>query len=356
MDELVGFFVNTLVLRTDLAGDPSVEQLLGRVREFWLGALEHQDVPFERLVEDLAPDRSLARHPLFQVMLALQNAGTMAARAAGLPGITAAPVASGPALARFDLDVVVSEVTGADGRLGGLRGSVTGTADLFDEDAVQAIAVRLGRVLAGVAGGPRVRLHEVAVLDAAERAQLLSGWAGSESVVPAVSVPGLVAVRVAGGAGCGGGGGWGCAVVVRAAGAVCGAAGGCAGGGGVGPESVVGVLMERSAGLVVALLAVLKCGAAYVPLDPAYPVERIRFMVADAGPRVVLADRAVGWAGWWRCGCCRAGSWVAGDVSAWGAGWWGCCGWAGVCDVHLGIDGGAEGGGGFASGGCAAGA
>ena len=179
LDELVGFFVNTLVLRTNLTGDPSVEQLLGRVRESWLGALEHQDVPFERLVEILAPDRSLARHPLFQVALALQNTGTVAARAAGLPGITATPVAAGPPRPRFDLDIAVWEATGADGRPGGLRGTVIAAADLFDEETVQAIAVRLGRVLAAVAAGPQARLHEITVLEAAERAQLLTGWNGT---------------------------------------------------------------------------------------------------------------------------------------------------------------------------------
>ena len=294
LDELVGFFVNTLVLRTDLAGDPSFEQLLGRVRESWLGALEHQDVPFERLVEDLAPDRSLARHPLAQVTLTLQNIGTVAARAAGLPGITAAPVAAGTAQAQFDLSVVASEVTGADGRLGGLRGSVTAAVDLFDEDMAGLIAVWLGRVLAGVAGGPLVRLHEVAVLDAAERAQLLTGWAGAAVSVPAVSVPELVGVWVAAApdavAVVDGDARLSYAQLERCAGALA----GVLAAEGVGPESVVGVLMDRSAGLVVALLAVLKCGAAYLPLDRGYPAGRVRFMVADAGARVVLADGAVG--------------------------------------------------------------
>src|SRR6202042_481556 len=197
LDELVGFFVNTLVLRTDLAGDPSVEQLLGRVRESWLGALEHQDVPFERLVEELAPDRSLARHPLFQVVLSLQNPGAVAGRGGGLRGVTAAPVAAGMAQARFDVSVLLSEVAGADGRLGGLRGSVTAAADLFDEDTVQGFAARLGRVLAGVAGGQHARVHEVVVLEAAERAQVVAGWNDTATVVPEVLVPELIAARAA---------------------------------------------------------------------------------------------------------------------------------------------------------------
>ena len=152
LDELVGFFVNTLVLRTDLAGDPSVEQLLGRVRESWLGALEHQDVPFERLVEVLAPGRSLGRHPLAQVTLTLQNMAPGAA--AGLPGIRAARWP--PARRRPGSTCLWWwRRTGAEGRPGGLRGTVTAAADLFDEDAVQAMAARLGRVLAAVAAGPR---------------------------------------------------------------------------------------------------------------------------------------------------------------------------------------------------------
>ena len=282
LDELVGFFVNTLVLRTNLTGDPAFTELLGRVRESWLGALEHQDVPFERLVEVLAPDRSLARHPLFQVGLTLQNTGTTAARESGLPGITATPVAAALAQARFDLDIGVAEVTGADGRPGGLRGMVTAAADLFDEDAVQAIAVRLGRVLAAVAAGPQARLHQVAVLKPAERAQLLTSWNDTTAPVPAATVPELIAAQAA--------------RIPDAVAVVCGgvhvsygeldARAGQLGRylrqAGAGPESVVGLCLQRGPEMVTAIAGVWRAGAAYLPLDPGYPPARLAAMLAGS--------------------------------------------------------------------------
>ena len=291
LDELVGFFVNTLVLRTDLAGDPSFAQLLGRVRESWLGALEHQDVPFERLVEVLAPDRSLARHPLFQVMLTLQNIGAVAARAAGLPGITATPVAAGPAQARFDLDVAVSEVTGADGRPGGLRGSVTAAADLFDEDtraghrgAAGAGAGRGGRRAAGPG------CTRSPVLEAAERDQVLAGWNDTAAAVPAAV--GAGADRGAGGARLRMRWRWSCGDALVSYGELDGA-GGPAGvvllaARGAGPESVVGLCLERGAELVTAIVGVWLAGAAYLPLDPAYPPARLESMLADGRARVLV--------------------------------------------------------------------
>ena len=166
--DLVGSFVNTLVLRTDVSGDPSFEQLLGRVRERWLGALDHQDVPFERLVEVLAPVRSLARHALYQVKVTVQNNAPATLqlpglRVSGLPGGTAPP-------ANLDLDIAVAETFDQDGVPAGLRGSVTVAADLFDPVAAGTIAGRLVRVLEAVAADPAVRVHAVGVLDAAERA------------------------------------------------------------------------------------------------------------------------------------------------------------------------------------------
>ena len=180
-------------------------------------------------------------------------------------------MAAGPAQARFDLDVAVSEVTGADGARAGCGGSVTAAADLFDEDTAGLIAVRLGRVLAAVAAGPRVRLHQVAVLEAAERAQVLAGWNDTAAAVPAATVPELIAAQAA--------------RAPDAVAVVCGdahvsygelvaRAGRLAGfwrQAGAGPESVVGLCLERGVELVTAVVGVWLAGAAYLPLDPALP-------------------------------------------------------------------------------------
>ncbi|XVV38528.1 condensation domain-containing protein [Streptomyces sp. CA-100214] len=190
LDDLVGFFVNTLVLRTDVSGDPTFGELLERVRETSLAALEHQEVPFERLVEVLAPDRSLARHPLFQVMLTLEN---NAEPSIELDGVRALAVPFGQVASRFDMSLTLRETT-IDGCPGGLRGSVTGSVDLFDGVSVGVFAGRLVRVLSVVAGD--VRVGEIEVLSEGERGRVLVGW--NESGVVGVSgvVPGLFGEQV----------------------------------------------------------------------------------------------------------------------------------------------------------------
>ncbi|MEW1780527.1 amino acid adenylation domain-containing protein, partial [Streptomyces sp. NPDC086777] len=194
LDDLVGFFVNTLVLRTDLTGDPTFADVLERVRETSLTALDHQDVPFERLVEILAPDRSMSRHPLFQVMLTVQNLGRAHLE---LPGLAATPMPAGPGAAKFDLDVTLSEVSADDGRPLGLRGSLTGSADLFDPASVQAFAQRYARVLSAVAADPDARVGQVGVLSRSEREQLVVGWNDTGVAVADVSWPVLFGEWVA---------------------------------------------------------------------------------------------------------------------------------------------------------------
>ncbi|MCW7947523.1 hypothetical protein AAW14_37900, partial [Streptomyces hygroscopicus] len=208
LDDLVGFFINTLVVRTDLSGEPTFREVLGRVREATLSALAHQDVPFEKLVEELAPARSMARHPLFQVVLTKQN--TVDA-VLDLPGMqTGAPSAdrsteSGrsvleptvfDAAAKFDLDVLVGEVFGADGRPAGVRGTVTVSADLFDPVWAGRIASAWVRVLDVVTRDTGVPVTAVDVMDAAERERVLVGWNDTAVEVVGSSVVGLFEAQV----------------------------------------------------------------------------------------------------------------------------------------------------------------
>uniref|UniRef100_UPI0038994A6A condensation domain-containing protein n=1 Tax=Kitasatospora acidiphila TaxID=2567942 RepID=UPI0038994A6A len=193
LDELVGFFVNTLVLRTDLSGDPTFEELVDRVRETGLSAFEHQDVPFEKLVEELSPTRSMARHPLFQVMLTLQNTASAALE---LPGLQPGALAAGAPAVKFDLDVSLGEVFDAQGRPAGLRGVLVGAADLFDADTVERMAQWLVRVLETVCKAPQTRPAAVDVLGEVERQLLLEEWNETAVEVASSTLPGLFEARV----------------------------------------------------------------------------------------------------------------------------------------------------------------
>ena len=289
LDDLVGFFVNTLVLRTDLTGNPSFTELLDRVRDGALEAFAHQDVPFERLVEDLSPVRSLARHPLFQVMLTLQN-NTQAVL--DLPGLQTSLIDAGQAPAKFDLSFGLGEAFDPDGTPAGLRGGVTFATDLFDRVTVEDITRRLLRVLEAVTADPQAPVERIEVLDAAERQRVLSEWNDTGREVPQGTLPELFQAQVARTPEA-------TAVVFEGVELSYGELNGRANrlarlliARGVGPESLVAVVMERSADLVVALLAVVKAGGAYLPVDPGYPADRISYLLTDAAPVLALTDQA----------------------------------------------------------------
>ncbi|MGO4752496.1 condensation domain-containing protein, partial [Streptomyces sp. 2MCAF27] len=186
LDDLVGFFVNTLVLRTDVSGDPSFRQVVERVREADLSAFAHQDVPFERLVEILNPARSMARHPLFQVMLTFQN---VADPDLELPGLSVRPESVHGAVAKFDLSVGMRETTDRDGTPAGLHGQLDYRTDLFAEETIRGLADRLVRVLEGVVADPDRSVREIDVLGVDERERILTVWNDTVCGVPDVTLP-----------------------------------------------------------------------------------------------------------------------------------------------------------------------
>ncbi len=282
---LVGLFANTLVLRCDCSGDPTFLELLGRVREAAVGAYAHQEVPFDRLVEDLAPRRDLSRHPLFQVLFNFIEQPSEQAPA--LAGLQVEPVEFDPGVTKFDLALVASV------RGGGLRVLWEYSSELFEEGSVVALAGRFRRVLEGVVADPGVRVSRLALLSGDERRGILGRGGGVDVAVEGVCVhelvarralsrPDAVAVRCAGDSLSYG-------ELVRRASRVARELRGL----GVAPGVLVGVYLDRSVELLVGLLGVLWAGGAYVPLDPSYPAERLGFMVEDAGVGVLLTRRGL---------------------------------------------------------------
>ncbi|WP_446039092.1 amino acid adenylation domain-containing protein [Streptomyces sp. SID1121] len=289
--DLVGFFVNTLVLRTDLSGDPTFLELLDRVKEFDLSAYVHQDVPFERLVELLNPARSQNHHPLFQTALILQN--HTASAPVDLPGLTVTGVPVDLGVSKFDLSFTFTETYDTGGAPSGMRATVDYATELFDPATVRDLAERLVLLLTAVTTDPDRPLRTYDVLTGAERARLAAWGTGPAEDRPASTVPALFArwVRRTPDA-----------PAVRDAGTTltygqldsrADALARHLTARGIGPEDRVAVALPRTHDLVVALLGVLKAGAAYVPLDPEYPAPRLTYMLEDARPRLLLTTAAV---------------------------------------------------------------
>ncbi len=281
IEGLIGFFVNTLVLRTDLSGNLTFRELLCRVREVTLGSYTHQDLPFERLVEELQPERDLSRNPLFQVVFALQN---VLVEAPTLPSLAVSPVEVHNGTAKFDLTLEMWE------RADGLCGQLEYNVDLFDATTISRMVGHFQTLLEGIVANPEQRLSELSLLTEAECHQLLV-WNDTKMDYPqdtcahhlfetqVARAPDVVAAvfedeqltyaelnRRANQL----------AYHLQAL--------------GVGPEVLVGICVERSLEMVVGILGILKAGGAYAPLDPTYPKERLALMLTDTQAPVLLTQ------------------------------------------------------------------
>jgi amino acid adenylation domain-containing protein len=292
-EDVIGFFINNLVMRTDLSGDPSFVDVIGRVRRTALDAFAHQDVPFEHLVDALQPGRDLSRNPLFQIMFQVQHAAKTVP--ATLAGCEALGLGSGATVARFDLILSVKERPD-----GTLRCWFEYATALFDHETIERIGAHYVRLLESIAAGPEARVGELDLLSPAERHAILEEWpnpaaAQLDELDPPqerhLTVPELFERQVARTPDA-------VALVfqeqeitfadlndrvnrlahhLRTT--------------GIGPETVVGSCLERGVEPVVVLLAVLKAGGVYVPFDPEHPAERLSYMIADASAHTVVTSR-----------------------------------------------------------------
>ena len=276
---LVGLFVNTLALRSDLSGRPSFAEVVARIRDAALSAYAHQDVPFERIVDELGVPRDLSQTPVFQVMFALQNTPPRELR---LPGATVRMLELGTDTAKFDLSLLLHE----DGA--GLGGAFEYDRAVFDASTIERMIGHFQTLLAEVVARPREPIASLSLVTDAEARRLVSEWAGRPSDAAASTIHEAIAEHVAAGAQ---------RVALRHRGrtltygeldrrarvlaAKLDARG-------IGPESIVGVHLPRSFELVVAIVAVLQAGGAYLPLEPGEPAQRIAYLLADSGARLVL--------------------------------------------------------------------
>ncbi|MFE6978163.1 amino acid adenylation domain-containing protein [Streptomyces sp. NPDC057682] len=289
LDDLVGFFVNTLVLRTDTSGDPGFRELVERVRETDLAAFAHQDVPFERVVEVVNPARSLAYHPLFQIMLVLQN---NASAALSLPGLTGRLEDLSAGTAKFDLTLSLHEQTAEDGTPAGITGGLTYATELIDRESAELLAERLVRLLDAAVADVERPIGSLEVLGESERVRLLEAWNDSAQDIAVETLPALFEQRTT--------------EAPDAVAVVCGDVSLTYAEldaranrlarylvrRGVGPEQRVAVALPRSVEWLVAVLAVVKAGGAYLPVDLTYPADRIAYMLDDAQPLLVLTESA----------------------------------------------------------------
>ncbi|GIV97577.1 MAG: hypothetical protein KatS3mg057_2234 [Herpetosiphonaceae bacterium] len=287
LEGLIGFFVNTLVMRAQFYDNPSFRTLLSRVRETALGAFAHQDLPFEKLVEELKPERSTSHSPLFQVMFALQNAPDSPLQGSGqVGGLRIRPLHVPAAIAKFDLTLELTEVEH------GLVAAFEYNADLFDAETIARLARHFQILLEAVVAQPDLPVGRLPLLGDNERRRLLDEWNATTTTYPRAStihqlfeaqaglLPDAVAVSFLGSQ-----------LTYRELNERANRLAHHLRSLGVGPGVYVGVCLERSLDLVVALLGILKAGGAYAPLEPDYPRERLAFMFEDIRPAVLIAQQ-----------------------------------------------------------------
>jgi amino acid adenylation domain-containing protein len=285
LENLIGFFVNTLALRTDLSAAPSFTQLLSRVRKVCLSAYAHQDIPFEKLVAELQVQRDISRHPLFQVMLVLQPTALQDMQ---LPGLTINKLTVGNETAKFDLALSLVEYPD------GLTGTIEYSTDLFNADTITRLVGHFQTLLEAIVERPETAITELPLLTAPERHQLLVEWNATQSDYPkdqcihqlfekqVARTPDAIALIFEDQQ-----------LSYQALNSKANQLAHYLKAMGVQPDTLVAICMERSIYLVISLLAILKAGGGYVPLDPSYPPSRLAFMLEDAFAEVLIIEKSL---------------------------------------------------------------